>query len=260
MAPQTKKNMKFSLKAKGVLAKFAQAGGISEVDKKIKALTKKVGVLAKVSYDKVDTWSSYAANFNMTGPYNAFNLSRIYTACNPVWGYTVADLANSDKAYLNSKDIKIHVRQRSEPNLIRYTMFVVSLKDQGATATLFDPATRSLNLVGSGQDYVTIASDMVMLNPEAFTVHHVKRFTMGYEGTQGPTSDTYSEKRFAFTIKPKQKLIHNPTGNLFNNSQFSSPVDPSQNYFVILFNDNSGTDLEFNQLDVQVIDHWAIPS
>lgn len=259
MPPQTKKNMKFSLKSKGILTSFAKAGGITEVDKKVKALTKKVATLAKVSYDKVDTWSSYAANFNMTATYNAFNISRINTHCAPIWGYVAADLAQSNKAYLNSKDIKISVRQKNEIDLIRYSMFIVSLKDQAANTTLFDPASRQLTLVGSGQDYVTIASDQVMLNPESFTVHHVKRFTMGHEGTS-PTADTFSEKRFAFTIKPKQKLIHNPTGNMFANASFPSPVDPSQNYFVILFNDNAGADLQYNQVDIQVIDHWAIPS
>lgn len=231
------------------------------VAKKVASLTRQVKKLNKVSYDKVATISQYAAGDNLTASYNAYNCSRLYNYCFPVFGTVAADIAEVNKAYLNSKDIFVSIRQNNEPNLVRMSMFLVSLKDQGATTTLFDPASRQLVLT-SGSEYTPNATyaEQIMLNPKEFTIHATRRFTMGYEGGAGPMADTFAQRRFKFSVKPKQKLIENPVGNVFNNSSFGSPIDPSQNYFIVIFNDNSVVDLEYPKVDITVHDHWAIPS
>jgi hypothetical protein len=179
----------------------------------------------------------------------------------PLFGYDNTDLASVDKAYVNKYEVMCSVRQNNEPNLIRYSLFLVSLKDQGADATTFDPATGALTLSGTTHyAYGGVFADQVRLSPRFFNIHAVRRFTMGYEGSAGPTADTKSERRFNFNIVPKQRLISNPKGNVFNNAAFPFPKDPSQNYYLILFNDNSGADLENNKVDISVIKHFAIPS
>lgn len=258
--------MRMSTGAKKVMQKFVKAAPKSKtLASKVAKLTKTVAVLKKVSYDNVTTVSQYAKGDNLSANYNAWNVSRMSTtACFPVFGHVAADLAQVNKAYLNSKDVYISIRQNNEPNFVRMTLFLVSLKDQAANATLFDPATRQLTLQ-DGIDTIFMQStapvhEHAQLNPKSFTIHAVRRFTMGTEGAAGPTADTYSQRRFKFTIKPKQKLIEHPTGNMFNTADFPSPTDPSQNYFVIIANDNSGVDLENPKVDISVIDHWAIPS
>jgi hypothetical protein len=195
----------------------------------------------------------------VTTPYFSALVSGALNTMSPLWGYSSADVANVDKAYLNSKDVYVSVRQNNEPNLIRYTMFVVSLKDAGADSTTFDPLTGALTLA-NGTHYTNIVSDQVRISPRFFNIHATRRFTMGYEGTAGPTADTFSERRFVFKLKPKQKLIINPKGNVFGNASFTFPKDPSQNFWVLLFNDNVGADLENNKVDINTVDHFAIPS
>ncbi|AYP28775.1 MAG: coat protein [Cressdnaviricota sp.] len=268
--------MRWSKNAKEVLTKFAASprmtsSGVAvpskkSVASKVAKLTKKVDKLAKVSTERVDTFQG-VTGLSMQTQFNTYNISRLYTVAGgaqtttPIFGTNQADLADVGKAYLNSKDVYISLRQNNEPNMIRYSMFIVSLKDQGTTTSVFDPATRQLvALTSGGVHYVYNAADQVVLNPKTFTIHATRRFTMGYEGSIGPTSDTYSEKRFKFTLKPRQKLITNATGNVFADATQTSPLDPSQNYFILIFNDNSSSDLENNKMDYTIIDHWEIPS
>lgn len=231
----------------------------TSVSKKVATLAAAVKKLNTVSYDKVDFIHTSANGSLLTTPYNSTLVSGGLNTMSPLWGYSSTDVANCDKAYLNSKDVYVSVRQNNEPNLIRYTMFVVSLKDQGADSTTFDPLTGALTLA-NGTHYTNIVSDQVRISPRFFNIHAMRRFTMGYEGSVGPTADTMSERRFVIKLKPAKKLIQNPKGNVFANSAFMFPKDPSQNYWVILFNDNTSVDLENNKLDINTIDHFAIAS
>jgi len=245
--------------AKGKTSTRKGAKKAPKASKALATLKSQVAKLTKVSYSKIDFNHTPAVNVNLATPYNQQLVSGGFNTMAPLWGYSSTDVNTVDKAYLNSKDVYVSVRQNNEPNLIRYTMFLVSLKDEGADTTTFDPATGALTLA-SGTHYTNIASDQVRVSPRFFNIHAMRRFTMGYEGTAGPTADTLSERRFVFKIKPKSKMIVNPKGNVFANAAFTFPKDPSQNYWVLLFNDNAGADLENNRLDISVIDHFAIPS
>lgn len=230
-----------------------------KASKDLAVLKSQVAKLSKISYDKVDFIHTSASSTSVATPYFQALVSGGLNTMAPLWGYSSTDVANADKAYLNSKDVYVSVRQNNEPNLIRYTMFVVSLKDAGADSTTFDPLTGSLTLA-NGTHYTNIVSDQVRISPRFFNIHAMRRFTMGYEGTAGPTADTVSERRFVFKLKPKQKLINNPKGNVFGNASFTFPKDPSQNYWVLLFNDNASADLENNKVDINTVDHFAIAS
>lgn len=266
--------MRYTAKAKEVLTKFAASprmtskGMLVPTKKSVKSqvakLTKQVKVLAKTSVEPLTTVSVVAANQNLLAQYDAFNLSRLSPNSSyaiPIFGKNATEISEVNKAYLQYKEVFVSIRQAAEPNLVRMTMFLVSLKDQGATTTVFDPASRQLVLTG-GSDFggTSTISEQIILNPKIFKTHAVRRFTMGAEGSAGPTADTYSQKRWRFIVKPTQKLIENPVGNVFNTSTFPSPTDPSQNYFLIVFNDNSGLDLESPKVDIQVYDHWTLPN
>lgn len=246
-----------SAPAKKMTKKRMSSKKISVV-KKVDTLSRQVKKLTKVAYENVDVAKNIAQNENLINPYNVHNISKTFFGSGAIWGYNSSDIANVDRAYLNRKRAFVSVRQNNEPNLIRYSMFLVSLKDQGADTTTFDPATGTLTLTG-GTHYTSLGSDQVALSPRFFNVHAVRRFTMGYEGSAGPTADTRSERRFIFDIRPR-KLVQNPKGNMFANAAFEFPKDPSLNYFILTFNDNVSTDLESNRIDIQVTDTWAIAS
>lgn len=242
---------------KKVVKKTTSTKKRAPVSKQLRVLKAQVKKLNKVSYEKVETFSAPAQSVSITSLWHSFSLSNNLNSLFPVWGYNATDLANCDKAYLNRKNIMVSIRQANEPNLIRYTMFLVSLKDQGADSTTFDPATGNLTLANITH-YTQLGTDQVRLSPRFFNIHAVRRFTMGYEGSAGPTADTRSERRFRFKITPKQKLIQNPKGNVFANPAFTFPKDPSQNYFIVIFNDNSSADLQDNKCDIEVADQWAV--
>jgi len=250
-----------SAKLTAVVKKLVAPAKKPSIAKKVSTLQRKVKTLAKESFTKVWTFQTIANGVNLSSPYLAYNLSKQYYDT-PLWGQATSDFQNVNKAYLNSLEVGVRIRQANEPNLIRYTMFLVSLKDQAATTTLFDPISRELTLTSGGDDYAGYGlsqyTDLVRLNPMKYNIHAVKRFTMGYEGTAGPTSDTYSERRFDFKINPRQRLLTNPKGDVFGNASFISPNDVSQNYFLIVFNDNASGDLEYNKIDVLVNRTWAI--
>lgn len=244
---------------KAPMKKRTSTKKVAPVAKKVAALARQVKKLNTISYDKVDFIHTSANGQFLVNPYNQYLLSGGLNVMSPLWGYNSSDVANVDKAYLNSKDVYVSIRQNNEPNLIRYTLFLVSLKDAGADSTTFDPATGALTLT-NGTHYTNIVSDQVRVSPRYFNIHAMRRFTMGYEGSAGPTADTHSERRFVFKLTPKQKLIQNPKGNVFANGSFLFPKDPSQNYWLLVFNDNAGADLENNKIDVNTVDHFAIPS
>jgi len=265
--------MRWSKQAKEVLTKFAKTprttskGVAVPSSKSVKAqvakLTKAVKVLKKTSVEPLTTASSTTSGENLSANFNTWNLSRMSpnsSYCIPIFGKNSTEISEVNKAYLQYKEVFVSIRQASEPNLVRMSLFLVSLKDQGATATVMDPATRQLTLTPSADWVGGNGSEQVIINPKIFTTHAVRRFTMGFEGSAGPEADTYSQKRFRFIIKPKQQLIENPVGNVFNTSTFPSPTDPSQNYFLIIFNDNSALDLESPKCDIVVYDHWTLPN
>jgi hypothetical protein len=226
--------------------------------KKLQAAVKKLNT---VSYDKIDMVVLNANAAAPASPYVGYNISASMASMAPVWGYAIADIANANKAWLNNMKIQVSIAQNNERDLIRYSMFVCSLKDAGADASTFDPATGSLPALIEGTHYVYGGfADQVLMSPAFFNVHATRRFNFGYADGVYPTADSRSVRRFTFNVKPSKKLITNPKGNVFQNAQFNFPKDPSQNYFVLLFNDNSQIDLQSNKLDINTTFNWSIAS
>lgn len=229
----------------------------TSVVKTVATLSRQVKKLNKVSYDKVNFRIAEDAEVALTLPYYQFHINRLTNSWTPVFGYDTADIDEVNKVYVNSYKMDMRVSQASEADLIYYTAFVVSLKDQGADATTFDPATGNLTLA-SGPHYTTLGGNgKVLLNPAFFNIHSYKRFYMG--GRSGDQSAP-ALRDLSFTIVPKQKLITNLRGNVFGVGGLSFPKDPSQNYYILLFNDDSGGDLQVNRINVSGLASCAIPS
>lgn len=225
-----------------------------------------VAKLNKISYDKVPMTRGFAGQ--TIGNLFASGAPFVYPIVNgfdggmtPIWGYDTADIINPTKAYLNSVKVDVNIRQDNEPDLTTYTVFMVSLKDQGADATTFDPATGNLPALTDGVHYSQWSaadSRQVVVSPRFFNIHHTWRtFTGGQVGGQ-TVQPAIRSKSMSFV--PKQKLYQNPRGNLFQNLSFAFSKDPSQNYFLLVFSNNATGDTEAPKLDVRCLYNWAIPS
>jgi len=224
---------------------------------KVATLVKQVKKLNKISYDRVTMVMTQGANLAVTKPYFIANLCGQMSTWAPTFGSNDADVNNADKVYINSYKWDVRLSQGSEADRIYYSYFLISLKDQANDSSTFDPATGGLQLV-DGTHFRTLSTDgRVLLNPKFFNIHRYKRFTMG--GRPGDQSAPET-RDLSFTIVPKQKLITNPRGNVFGNAAHSFPRDPSQNYFFILFNDDSGADLQVNTISIGGLASVAVPS
>jgi hypothetical protein len=191
-------------------------------------------------------------------PYYQYHVNNLMQSWQPIFGYDSGDFSQVNKCYVNSYKIDARLSQGSEADLIWYTAYVVSLKDDGADSTTFDPATGALTL-SNGTHFQTMgAQGKVFLNPRFFNIHHYKRFSMG--GRAGDQSNPV-QRDLSFTIVPKQKLITNPKGNIFGTpGGMQFPKDPSKNYYLLLFNDDSGSDLQVNKITICGMATLAIPN
>ena len=228
----------------------------TSVVKKVTALAKQVKKLNTISYDKV-MFKGYSQDTSVTQPFYQYHINNLTSSWTPIFGYDNADVSNANKIYVNEYKVDARLRQNSEGDLIYYTAFVVSLKDQGADSVTFDPATGTLTLQ-DGVHYTSLgAQGKVMVSKTFFNIHAYKRFYMG--GRVGDQSAPVL-KDLTFTIKPRQRLITNPKGNILGLGGLSFPKDPSQNYYMLLFNDDSGVDFQVNSINVSTLVSAAIPN
>lgn len=228
----------------------------ASVSKKVATLVRTVKKLNKVSYDKVQLSGIPKYSDNVVQPYYQYHVEQLLNTWSPVFGYDSGDLANVNKFYINSYNMDIRLRQDNEADQIYYTMFFVSLKDEANDPTTFDPATGALTLA-NGTHYYSSDNGRTMLNPRFFNIHKYRRFYMG--GRAGDQSAPWL-RDLSLKFTPKKRLITNPRGNVFGVSGLSFPKDPSQNHFLLLFNDDAGGDLQTNKVNIHNVIAGAIPN
>jgi len=231
------------------------------VAKKVASLVKQVKKLNTISYDKVSLKMGATGLVNMAAPYYVYNITNGLNTWAPTWGDNAADLANVSKMYVNSYKLDCRVVQGTESDLTFYTAFIVSLKDQANDDNTWSPSTGAL-VLSPDVHYADIATNgRTLMNPKYFNIHAYKRFYMG--GREGDQSAPV-HRDMSFTIVPKQKKIENPGGNIFGSisgrNGLPFPRDPSQNYFLVMFNDNSAIDFQWNNIIIGGIANVAIPS
>jgi len=237
--------------------KRARAPAKKPTAKTVATLVKQVKKLNTISYDKITLSMSTAEDEAVVLPYYQFHVNKRMDLWTPIFGSNNTDSSNADKIYVNSYKMDVRLIQSNEADRIFYTMFIVSLKDDANDATTFDPATGNLTLA-NGVHYQTLSTNgRVLVNQKFFNIHQYKRFEMG--GRPGDQS-TPETRDLSFTIVPKQKKIVNPRGNCLGNATYTHPKDPSQNYYMLLFNDDSLGDFAANRVYVGGLASVAVPN
>ena len=172
-----------------------------------------------------------------------------YAGQSMIFGSTTAQTTDRRVKHLSSA-IDIFLNSSSEDDTIQYTMVIVSLKDIMSTQVNFSNTYLTLT---NGLHYEMINGTCVM-NTEFFNIHYSKRFTLGNNGNGATGASATSgpgrwDRRF-FRI---QRIGTRPSAPIGSWKDMACPRDPSQNFYVILFNDNSVLDLENPGITVNCI-------
>lgn len=209
---------------------------------KTQALAKAVRTLQR----QMRTSTSYlnysqVVNTGITADYLTIKLSN-YANWTRVFG-TDANDDTGNRMKHNSIGIDAYISLENtvnEPDTTGFTCFLVSLKDE--IGGYLDQATGNLAL--SPNIHYTIQGGLVMLNKNVFNIHRIKRFVLTNHGQSlsNPSAQSQygSDRRFYWKIKPN-KMIKCAYADW---KAVQCSQDPSDNYYVLIFNDNSSVDLQ----------------
>lgn len=236
---KSKYQRKYARRGRKSVAKLAKGKTTS-----IMALARTVRSLqrAQKSQHQYQNYVVSASQTNVNANYLALNLCN-YNTMFPIFGADADDDNNQKMTHMSiGMDFYLSLENliNNEEDTITFTMFLVSLKDHIGSA--FDPATGSLTLVNGNHYYQQ--NGLAMLNKKAFNIHKVMRRTLTNHGTTlaNPSAQTQygTDCRWYWKISPRS-VITNPVGDW---KVLQSALDPSKQYYVLIFNDNSILDAE----------------
>lgn len=183
------------------------------------------------------TWN----NTNLSSPYAAFHLTSPSN-----WGVIFGTAANDGQqnaTIWKSTGLDLYFNIGNESALTTFTVFLVHAKDEAANLI---SSTGTLSM-SSGDAYYSIGSQ-TMINKKYFRILGVRRFQLGNNGQAASVSTAQMqfgiERRMYMKFRANKKLI-NPGGDW---KDLTRSLDPSGNYYLLVFNDNSSADLEYPTL------------
>lgn len=184
---------------------------------------------------------------DMGDPYNGTILSN-FVNWDTLWPSTVTS-AHQTRNIMKWKttvcDINITLDNiNNEEGEIQFTAFLISPKDARGQVAL----SGTVPTLVADQDYYTYAGK-TYLNLNAWRIHSMKRFTL----TGGDGADMQADnitKRFRLKAYHKGKKVENVDGSW---KSLSRPGDPSNDLFLVVFNNNSVADLENPRMDWNVL-------
>lgn len=238
--------------------KYVKSKNVRKVypKKSIALMSRKIDKIAKETTQKrVMLWlrgDGVNQTVNLQAPVSVMKLTNFVTDV-AIFGTDPNDLLGS-KALLKSINYKIDVRlenlSETEEETQNIEMFIVSLKDDAND--IFNVTTGNIAPVDGIHyyRYGAIYNMITYLNKKYFTIHKHTRFTLTNYGSQLGTSGAQTidgtDKRIDGTLKIN-KIIKAPLSNATDQSwkTLVCPRDPSLNYYVLWFNDNSALDGEF---------------
>lgn len=210
----------------------------------VQALAKSVRTLQRVVRrgHQIQNYFAGESRVALSANVSIFNLCN-YSGYSPIFGADADDDNNQmiqHKSFGLDTYFSLENSINNEEDTIGFTVFIVSLKDSIGSA--FNPGTGGLSLT-DGVHYAMV-NGIAMINKKVFTIHHTRRFNLTNHGTAlaNPSAQTQfgTDRRIYFKVSPN-KVIMNPSGDW---KALSSAVDPSKQYYMLVFNDNSVADLE----------------
>lgn len=219
---------------------------LAKVDKQIKSI-KNTLKKERVYGQKVQYY-----NVTPTGDLTYLNLCDFASQVG-VFGTAANDLTGN-KTKICSIDLDMYLTASSEKDTIGYTIFLVSLKDN--IGSDFNTYTGALG--ASINNHYIFYNGMAKLNTSVFKIHKSKRITMTNFGKAigDPTSKQQFglDCRWNWKIRPN-KIVKNAFGDW---NTLHSSVDPSNQYYLLIFNDNSGVDFENPNIKLTQLNNYEV--
>lgn len=212
----------------------ALAKAVKSIQRKMKAKTVMLNFGQKID------------NTFLSGNVDVFPLTN-YAGWTSIFGVSGND-AEANKCIHKSMGIDMYFNSNSESDPINFTVMIVSLKDQFVG---FNNASGALSLVETVDYHQEDA--LAMINKKSFNIHFIKRFTLGNNGVGlgSSTAQTqYGTDRRFYTKISCNKSVENPRGDW---KGLSCSPDPSDNYYLLVFNDNEILDATYPRLRYNVV-------
>lgn len=221
-------------------------------------LSKKTTSVAKLARDirmlkakqKVSlTHAAYGqqSGTDMGDPYTATIISN-FVNWDTLWPSTVTS-SHQTRSKMKWKsticDVNITLDNiNNEEGEVQFTAFLISPKNARGQVAL----SGSVPTLVADQDYYSYAGK-TFLNLNSWKIHSMKRFTLtGGDGADMQTGSIF--KRFRLKAYHKGRIVENPDGSW---KSLSRPGEPSDDLFLVVFNNNSVGDLENPRWDYNVL-------
>lgn len=197
------------------------------------------------------------SNAVVTGDYAYQNLCN-YATLAPCFGTVGNDYNFVNKFKAKELQMDIVLTNGNEMDLMFCTYYIVTLKNEATS--LYDKNTGAITL-SKPANYVTngIAGySQALLNPKDFTIHYSKQVTLGNNsvaamGATGAGNDDLKgiyRKHLSFKVN---QVGRNPDGNMVG---LACNQEASKQWYILFFNDNSGVDLTYPVMDINIV--WKI--
>lgn len=236
-------------KYKKYTKKTAKKTGIKTLAKKVKSIQKEVGRKRVPLYL---TNSSASITSNIQSPLTVQKLCK-FSDDNPIFGTDANDLLGS-KVFLKSITLKMNVDlenvSETEEESQHIEMFIVQLKD--VANDIFSAVSGDITLTPNVHywQFGGVNAGYTYLNTKYFRILKHKRFMLTNYGAGlgSSAAQNLDGTNFRYDCKLNiNQTIRAPMSNSTDQSWKSlvCPRDPSQNYYVLWFNDNSPLDGEY---------------
>jgi len=188
------------------------------------------------------------ADQTITASVNYFNLSLIS-------GMTaIFNTLPTDVDPRSAKHVKLNldvlIEAATENDGCTITAYIVSIK-ANTPDNFFDANTGALQLGPNGTTFSEQAG-MAYVNPEYFNIHMRKRMYFAPRPVGEDQSIGTNFRRFTWNFKPNM-MIRNNAGRF---DSLVCPQKPTQNYYLMVFNNNSGQDFEWPTVTYHVLNTY----
>lgn len=238
-----RRTIKRRYKRKSAVAKIARgkSGPLVKLAKSVRAIQRRFQ-RDQEYLNYTQTWQDY----NVSSTYTALHLNDFST-----WARIFGTTANDDTqnaCIWKSSGLDMKFDTGNENANVNFTVMLLRCKP---SAKGLINASGVLTMT-SGDTHYT-ASGLTMVNKRYFTILKIKRFSLGNNGQTAAQSTAQTQfgtdRRFYMKLRPNKKIT-NPNGDWKNLSQC---LDPSGNYYLVVFNDNSSLDLESPHITMNVV-------
>jgi len=226
-----------------------KSGSVATLARKVNTLMRAKRVAAQwLNMRQAVTNQSIAA----VSSYNLMNIS----AMTPIFGTSTDDQDDPKVLYHSFKAqcrVTLENTVNNEESTTRFSAFLVSLKDKISSA-IFNNTNGALTL--TQDNHYILNQGIAYLNKKLFTIHRSKYFTLTNYNTNlaNPAAQSMfgTDIEWMWSYAPKVTL-ENPSGNW---SSLQSALDPSKQYYILIFSDNQTGDLENPEFTISQITNF----